>query len=78
MRAVTKSIEIIGEAAARISGEFRAAHPEIPWADAVGMRNRLVHGYFEINLDIVWATAAEDVPALASLLRRIVEDEPEP
>lgn len=51
--ALTKSIEIIGEAASRISLEFREQHPELPWTDIVGMRNRLIHAYFDINIDIV-------------------------
>ncbi len=63
-RAVVKSIEIVGEAAARISPKMRAALPEIPWPDIVSMRNHLVHGYFDINLDVVWSTAQDDLPPL--------------
>ena len=48
--AIIKSIEIIGEAASRVSADTREAHPEIPWHEIIGMRNRLVHGYFEVNL----------------------------
>jgi uncharacterized protein with HEPN domain len=72
VRGVTKSIEIIGEAAARVSAAFSSAHPEIPWQDATSMRNRLVHGYFDIDLDIVWSTARQDVPALAGLLETLI------
>jgi uncharacterized protein with HEPN domain len=72
VRAVTKSIEIIGEVASRVSAEFRATHPEIPWQDAVSMRNRLVHGYFDINLDTVWSTATEELPQLIPLLERVL------
>jgi len=67
--AVVKSIEVIGEAASRISDSFRDAHPELPWRDIIGMRHRLVHGYFEINLRRVWQTVDEDLPEL------IAEDE---
>ena len=59
--AVAKSIEVIGEAASRISDSFRDAHPELPWRDIVGMRHRLVHGYFEINLRRLWQTVDKDL-----------------
>ncbi len=76
VRGVTKSTEIIGEAASRVSAGFRAAHPEIPWQDAVAMRNRLVHGYFDIDLDIVWSTAKLDIPTLLPLLETLVASVP--
>lgn len=56
--ALTRCIEVIGEAAARVSGELKASHPEVPWADIIGMRNRLVHAYFEIDLVRVCDTLA--------------------
>jgi uncharacterized protein with HEPN domain len=52
--AITRTLEIIGEAASRISRETRAAHPEIPWGDIIGMRNRLIHEYFRVDLAKVW------------------------
>ena len=58
----------IGEAAARIAidhKEFAAAHPEIPWAQMRGMRNRMAHGYFDIDLNIVWQTVQSSLPELA-------------
>jgi uncharacterized protein with HEPN domain len=58
--ALVKDLEIIGEAAGRISGECRARHPEIPWAVMIGMRNRLNHAYFSIDLDIVFHTVTND------------------
>lgn len=73
VRGVTKSIEIIGEAAGRVSAGFRAAYPEIPWADASAMRNRLVHGYYDIDLDVVWSTATDDVPALVPPLMAVIQ-----
>ena len=73
VRGVTKSIEIIGEAAGRVSAGFRTDNPAIPWREAVSMRNRLVHGYFDIDLDILWKTATVEVPALARLLEQLVE-----
>ena len=68
--ALVKLIEIIREAAARVSPEGRAAVAGIPWRDVVAMRNVLVHGYFDIDLDLVWDTATEDLPALVDALER--------
>ena len=62
--AVTRAIEIVGEAASKISDETRAAHDEIPWKAIVGMRNRLVHAYFDINVDVVWQTVTVEIPHL--------------
>ncbi|MET0396018.1 MAG: HepT-like ribonuclease domain-containing protein [Longimicrobiaceae bacterium] len=55
-----------------MSAGFRAAHPQIPWQDAADMRNRLVHGYYDIDLDVVWSTAKLDVPALILLLETLI------
>jgi uncharacterized protein with HEPN domain len=59
-----KEIEIIGEAASRVTEETRIACPRIAWTHAVAMRNRLIHGYFDIDLDRVWATVQYDLPPL--------------
>lgn len=59
-----KCIEIIGEAAGRVSEEFRTAHPELPWPVMVAMRNRLIHAYFDVDPDIVWNTIVGDLPKL--------------
>jgi len=72
--ALVKCIEIIGEAAAQISNESREALPQIPWADIIGMRNRLIHAYFDINLDILWKTIIEDLPPLISELEKTVKE----
>ena len=66
--ALVKAVEIVGEAAAQISDDTREALPSIPWQDIVGMRNRLVHAYFAINLDILWQTIEYDLPMLISLI----------
>jgi uncharacterized protein with HEPN domain len=71
--ALVKEAEIIGEAATRLSDEARAAIPAIPWADVIGMRNRLVHVYFDVDLDRPWATAQQDLPPLAEELERLLE-----
>jgi len=57
-------IQVIGEACNAISQELQASHPEIPWRDIVGMRNILVHHYFDVDLDIVWAAIEHNLPAL--------------
>lgn len=69
---IVKSIEIVGEAASRVDDEIRQAHPAIPWRDIVGMRNRLVHGYFDIDLRLVWDTVGTDLPVLIEQLKRLL------
>ncbi|MDX2034753.1 MAG: HepT-like ribonuclease domain-containing protein [Blastocatellia bacterium] len=71
--AVVRAIELIGEAASKVSEETRLNAPEIPWAAIVGMRNRLVHGYFDIDTEIVWETASREAPGLLSQLRAWIE-----
>ena len=70
--AILKSIEIIGEAASHVSPETRDAHSGIPWHEIIGMRNRLVHGYFEVNFIRVWDTVTQDLPALIAQLEPLV------
>ena len=63
-------IQVLGEAASRTTAAFRDAHPDLPWAQMVGMRNRIVHGYDDVDPDIVWRVATADVePVLAALER---------
>lgn len=64
-------IQVMGEAAAGLSDELTSAHPEVPWRQIVAIRNRVVHGYFEIDLDILWDVAIIDVPHLADQARAI-------
>lgn len=68
--AVMKDIEIIGEAASRVSAELRLDAPTVPWGDIVGMRNRLIHAYFDVKPKIVWETVDRDLPDLIRELRR--------
>jgi uncharacterized protein with HEPN domain len=70
--ALARAVEIIGEAASRVSPEMRSATPSVPWGDAILMRNRLVHVYFDIDHNILWKTATEDIPALLPLLRPLL------
>jgi uncharacterized protein with HEPN domain len=73
--ALVKDIEIIGEAAYQIPQETREQLQDIPWEDIVGMRHRLVHAYFDINLDILWQTVQEDLPGLISLLNPLQRED---
>ncbi len=76
--ALAKDVEIVGEAAVQVTMPTRQCFPEIPWEKIVGMRNRLVHAYFDINLDIVWNTVMGDLPELISLLESIIPFERDP
>lgn len=67
-----KCIEIIGEAAAGVSKETQESYPQLPWAAVIGMRNRLIHTYFDINLDIVWSTVTQDIPPLSAQIEKII------
>jgi len=70
--ALVKDVEIIGEAAYQVSNEVRDQMSPIPWDDIIGMRHRLVHAYFDINLDILWRTVQDDLPPLAAELERLL------
>ena len=67
-------LQIIGEAASAIPLEFRNLHPEIPWRSMINMRNKLIHHYDGIDLDIVWETATTGIPDLATKMQDILED----
>ena len=73
--AIIKSIEIIGEAASNVNDEFKNKNPDIPWNDIVNMRHRLIHAYFDVNLDIVWQTIKKDLPELIESLEKILPSE---
>ena len=72
--AVTHLIQIIGEAAARVSDDFRGAHHDIPWRAIVGMRQKIVHDYVYINYDIVWDVASTQLDTLITQLEAIVPE----
>ncbi|HEX9813427.1 MAG TPA: DUF86 domain-containing protein, partial [Myxococcota bacterium] len=67
--AVVRNLEIIGEAAGRLSEEFRSSHPGIEWRRMVGLRNRIVHDYFGIDLEIVWTILEQELPGLKEKIR---------
>lgn len=62
--ALVRLLEIVGEAAARVSSEARARHPAIPWSEIVSLRNRLIHGYDAVDMDVLWSIVNTDLPAL--------------
>jgi len=70
--AVERSLEIIGEAAGRVSALFRNAHPEIPWRQIIGQRHVLIHEYGEIKQERIWKVVRENVPQLIELLKQFV------
>ena len=72
---LVKEIEIIGEAAVSVTEAARALLPQIPWLDIIGMRHRLVHAYFDINLNVLWRTVQEDLPPLVAALEDILGSE---
>jgi len=67
-----RELEIIGEAASKISAETRSQNTSIPWQDISGMRNRLIHAYFDVDLDTVWSTVRRDLPTLTAELEKIL------
>ena len=75
---IVKSVEIIGEAASRVTVDGRKEHPEILWADIVAMRNRLIHVYFDIDLDRVWDTVTDDLPPLIAALEKALASDSDP
>ena len=73
MLALVKEVESIGEAAAKVSEERREQLPDIPWRAIIGMRNRLIHAYDEIDADVLWDTISNDIPQLIEILERLPE-----
>jgi len=67
--AIIRDLEVLGEAAGRVSPEFTSAHPEIPWREITGIRHKLVHDYFVVDLGIVWRTATVNVHEIRPLVR---------
>ncbi len=72
--ALTRLLEIIGEAANRVPPAEQATHPNLPWAQMVGLRNRLIHGYDAVDLDIVWQIVRQDLPPLIAALHQILDE----
>ncbi len=72
--AIIRNIEIIGEANKKISEELKQKYPDIPWKMIAGTRDRLIHGYFGVNIDIVWQIATMDVPKLERQLKKLKKE----
>ncbi len=73
--AIAKALENIGEAAQRISDETKTAHPEIPWPKIIGLRHRITHDYFRLDLGRIWEIVQQDLPALIKMLEPLVPPE---
>jgi uncharacterized protein with HEPN domain len=72
--ALVRLVEVIGEAANRVPDDFRSRHPQVPWRQTVGMRNRMVHGYDVIDFDILWSVLQKDLLPLIEALEKIVNE----
>jgi uncharacterized protein with HEPN domain len=74
---LVKCLEIVGEAAGCLSLEFRTRHSDLPWAEIIGMRNRLVHAYYEIDCDLLWKTLTEDLPPFLARIEELLVNDSE-
>lgn len=72
--ALVHLIQVVGEAARRVSEPVRSSHPEIPWTEIIGMRHKVVHEYLNVDFDVVWQVVVTDLPALVAALEKIVPD----
>lgn len=72
--AVIRNFEIIGEATKHITEEMRKEHPNVPWKDMAGMRDKLIHEYFGVKLEVVWKTIKERLPEVKPLIKEVLEE----
>jgi uncharacterized protein with HEPN domain/predicted nucleotidyltransferase len=74
--AVAKRLELIGESVKSLPDEFRSKHAEVPWKDWAGLRDRIVHQYFDLNLDVIWDTIIDDLPLLKKHVEQFIQEHP--
>ncbi|MGH8908170.1 MAG: HepT-like ribonuclease domain-containing protein [Egibacteraceae bacterium] len=74
---VVRHLQVIGEAAGRLSEDIRARHPDVPWRSMIGMRNVIVHGYFHIDLDAVWSVVEHELGKLKTAVESILASNPD-
>ncbi|HEX7342908.1 MAG TPA: DUF86 domain-containing protein [bacterium] len=74
VNAVVRSLEIIGEASKKLPKKLREKHPEIPWKRMTGMRDKLIHEYFGVDLDMVWEVVRREIPPLRTLMQKVLSD----
>ena len=72
--AVIRALEIIGEASKKIPDKIKTSYSDIPWREIAGMRDKLIHDYFGVDIDVVWKTALEDIPSVSNLLKQIKKE----
>jgi uncharacterized protein with HEPN domain len=72
--AVVRALEVVGEAARHIPADARNAYPDVPWSKVVGMRDIVIHGYFGVDLEVIWKTVREDLPPLREAAGRMLEE----
>lgn len=75
---VIRQLEVIGEACRNLSEDLRIHHPNVPWNQIIGLRNRLIHAYFDINLGIIWDIVQVDIPSLKGQIRTLLDQEDQP
>ncbi len=74
INAVIRSLEVIGEATKNIPESIKKKYPSIPWKTMAGMRDKMIHEYFGVDIEILWATATEDIPALKPLIQKVLKE----
>jgi len=72
--AALRCIEVIGEATKKIPEELRSSYPDIPWRDMAGMRDKVIHSYFNVDYKMVWLTITEDIPEMIPKIKKVIDD----
>ncbi len=73
--AVVRALEVVGEAAKRVSEDLRKEHPQVPWRGMMGMRDKVIHGYFGVDVEVVWRTVHEDLPPLRKAISALLAED---